>query len=89
MADARDAAGPMNVEADVGLRREARLPGMETDADADFAALRPRLGGQRALRRPAAATAPGAVGKVTKKESPSVPTSTPSLAAKASRSSSW
>ncbi len=50
MADARDAAGPMDVEADVGLRREARLPGMETDPDADFAALRPRLGGQRALR---------------------------------------
>ena len=49
VSDARDAAGPVDVEADVGLRRQAGLAGVEADADAHLLVFRPCLGRQRPL----------------------------------------
>ena len=50
MADARDAAGAMDVEADVALGPDARLAGVHAHSDAYLGVVGPRLRGQRALR---------------------------------------
>ena len=47
--DARDAAGPVDVEADIGLRRQAGLAGVQADADPHLGVLGPRLRRQRTL----------------------------------------
>jgi hypothetical protein len=63
MADAGDAAGPMHMEADISVRADAGLAGVETHADPHRDVGRPWLGGEPALRGRGGGHRPGSGGE--------------------------